>query len=158
MSSAINQALYARFTGTEVLTGEFRDYQTQMAERLAANPKKDNKPAVVFSSFAETALYPCITFRPDAGTNDKRFSVSSSVRHPIYSSEVWSQSKDSSEITDIAELVDRLILSSLGAPPLPVAVGRIHLVETFVELIVLPDIARNAWVGLTRYKFVERRR
>jgi hypothetical protein len=169
MSSALTKAIYARLTGTEVLTGAYLTAQQRIKALLAEDPdtlvnkvKGTGKPAIFKANLSDFTIFPCITFRENGGMPDRRFTMGNAstggvvVDNVFYDLEVWGKSRSGIELSDIDDQLRLLLDRRYGAPVLLLADGDVQVNLTFVSPSMLYDEKRNAWFLLRRIKFNER--
>lgn len=163
MSTALNNAIYARLAGTEGLSAyaEAAAAQVSLAGLLATDPDTSD-PAIFYANKdkfddQETPAYPRINFRPSGGTPDARFSKQTGhVGSPIYDFEIWENGESANTASGIYDLVEKLLDMSRGcAPALPLGSGVCKWMEPLTEMQLLFDGKYNAWAGLVRVRFVE---
>jgi hypothetical protein len=162
MSTALDTAITARLTGTEVLTSDGLLAQQALAALLATDPDT-SKPAVFKGNYSDLdpVVYPVITFRESAGSIDRRFRRSTGVMTgAVYSFEIWDNSRDGRRITNIEEYLQQLLDDSratLGSPLMTLSAGKLFESGVHVPLQIVYDRDYNAWAGLVLYHFRENR-
>jgi hypothetical protein len=163
MSTALNKAIYARLTGTETpsLTGDALAAQSTLVTLLGTIQLSPTvtKKAVHFGNKSRVVAYPAITYRPTAGSADKRFRVQTGVMDDVvYDFEIWENGDNATAITDIEEQIQLLLdrrRNVNGGVGLPLSSGTLFNSEEFTPLQLLYDDKLNAWAGLVRYVFKE---
>ena len=155
MSTALGRAIYNRLTGVEVLTGSARATQLALAALLGS---VQGKPAVFHGNRSDlpSVPFPCITYRFQAGLDDKLW-AGVSMKRPSVAIEIWDNGRTSNVISDIADLMEQLLNSSLlTAPPLPInainANEWVFWMDIQTPLNTIYDERVHEWAGTLLYE------
>lgn len=160
MSSSLTKAIYARLVGTEVLTGQYLTAQQTLAAKLATDPDT-SKSAVFKGNMSDFTVFPCITFRENAGLPDKRFQLGNVqgafvVDYVTYDFEIWGKSRSGVELSNIDDAFKLLVDRRYGAPKFSLETGDVVSSLTITTPTQIYDEKRNAWFLLRRVRFHER--
>ena len=165
MSSALAIAFTQRLTGEEVLPAPWLSYQQQLAALLDKDPDTlppnpgPPVPAIFRLNKNDAPMVnTCLTYRFAQGLVDRRFADGNfAVEYPIADVEIWEHTRGALLITDIEDLILRLVDTRHGAPVLPLQNGFAYECEPLTTLLEDYDKDLNAWFGLMRLKFTEAR-
>ncbi len=164
MSTSLNAAIFARWTGVEVLSGAGATAQSDLAALLTTDINTGNPIAGravadgVYLGNKDDAPdgYPMVTFRASPGTIDRRFEDGGlAVDLPLLDVEIWDNSRSGTLATDIEDAIDRLTDMRRGAPVLPLAQGVCYYLRTFTTSALFYDQSLKAWCLAKRFQIIE---
>ena len=153
----LNQAIYERLSGVEILAGGGAQAQASLKSLLAPDALS-GRPAVFSGNMSDTGvIYPCITYRANAGVRDPGIGSVYEVDRLVYDFEIWSNSRSVSIVSQIENNMSSLLDERRQiAPPLMID-GYVFMGECFVPLVMMYNREFHAWYGILRYQFVASR-
>lgn len=178
MSTPISEALFARWTGAENLSGNplaagALQAQADFAALVTTDPNSGaaltmadpisgaTRPRVAadcvrFGSKGISVVYPEVTFRPSGGIpNPILWDGSMAVDKSYYDIEIWDNSESGTILTDIQDALERMTDRRRGAPRLSMPSGICFWVQTLVVGTAWYDRNIKSWFLVWRLHFIE---
>jgi hypothetical protein len=150
----LNQAIYERLSGVEILGGAAAQAQSDLANALAPDGLS-GRPAVFLGNMNDTAVvYPCVTFRPNAGVRDHLIGQTDPVDRVTTDFEIWNNARSLSTIVQIEDAMGRLLDERRGVCPPLTTDGYVFMGERIIPLSLAYAKDLRAWYGVLRYQFV----
>lgn len=153
MQDELSLAIYTRLT-TEVMSGDQATAQAALIAALATDTDSPSGPAVTQGNRDDAVQFPCITFRPNGGTEAANWIDAGVVRNYQFDFEVWTNSTSGRIVNQIGDYMETLLDERRGAPGLNVSNGREFYMMAMTAMTPIYDDKINAWAGLVRYQFI----
>lgn len=155
MQDELSVAIIQRLDGTETLSGDQATAQTALIAALATDIDTTSGPAIFQGNRDDAVGFPCITFRPNGGTEVANWIDAGVVRNYQFDFEVWTNSTNAQTIPLIGDYLEILLDERRGATGFTMASGkREFYAMAMTAMTPIYDEKINAWAGLVRYQFI----